>query len=142
MAVVNPYLTFNGNCEEAFTFYKSAFGGDFAGLMRFSEMPADQPVAEGEGNLILHVALPIGKGTLLMGSDRPEAYGDVSFGGNFSISISADSKDEATRLFNDLSAGGRVTMPLEDAFWGDYFGMLTDQFGINWMVSYSANYQN
>ena len=83
MASVNPYLTFNGNCEEAFTFYKSAFGGDFTALMRFSDMPAEQPVAENESKLILHAALPIGLGTVLMGSDRREVYGDVSVGDNF-----------------------------------------------------------
>lgn len=141
MASINPYLTFNGNCEEAFNFYKSAFGGEFPYLGRFKDMPSDQPVDEEEGNRIMHVSLPIGHGTLLMGSDTSKQMGDVTAGNNFAISINADSKEEADRLFNALSAGGRVTMPLNDTFWGAYFGMFTDKFGISWMVNYDKNEQ-
>ncbi len=139
MNSVNIYLTFNGNCEEAFNFYKSAFGGDFDHLGRFSEMPSDQSkgMPEEHLNRIMHVSLPIGN-TVLMGSDTGgEWASDFKQGNNFSVSINADSKPEADRLFAELSAGGQVTMPLEATFWGDYFGMFVDKFGIAWMVSHN-----
>lgn len=141
MATVNPYLNFGGNCEEAFNFYQSVFGGEFASKMRFKDMPSEHPTAESEGEKIVHVSLPIGQGTILMGSDRPEAMGPGTIGNNFSISINTESEEEATKLFNRLSADGQVTMPLEKAFWGAYFGMLTDKFGIQWMVNYDYNQQ-
>lgn len=141
MASINPYLTFNGNCEEAFNFYKSVFGGEFPYIGRFKDMPSDKPVDGDEGNRIMHVSLPIGQGTLLMGSDTSKQMGDVTSGNNFAISINADSKEEADRLFTALSSGGRVTMPLNDTFWGAYFGMFTDKFGISWMVNYDKNEQ-
>ena len=140
MATVNVYLTFNGNTEEAFNFYKSVFGGDFTYLGRFKDMPADEncpPPSEDEGNRIMHVSLPISKETILMGSDSTSQSGDVpAFGGNFSVSINTDSTAEADKLFNGLSAGGNVIMPLEKTFWGAYFGMLVDKFGVHWMVNY------
>ena len=130
----NPYLLFNGNCEEAFNFYRSVFGGEFrGGIMRFGSAPSETP-NEKEANLVMHVTLPVGN-TLLMGSDTSEAHGKVS-GNNISVSIIADSEDEATRIFNGLSAGGKVTMALDKTFWGAYFGMFTDKFGISWMVNY------
>jgi PhnB protein len=139
---VNPYLNFSDTCEEAFNFYKSVFGGEFVTVMRFKETPAEvMEVPASEAEKIMHMALPIGQGTILMGSDVPEAMGAVTTGTNFAISISTDSEAEATTLFNKLSAGGQVTMPLEKAFWGDYFGMLTDKFGVQWMVSYDYNGQ-
>ena len=138
MTTINPYLSFSDNCKEAFNFYRSIFGGEFAMVMRFKDMPFEQ-MDESEGEKIMHVALPIGQGTILMGSDVPEAMGSVTTGNNFSISISTDSEAEATALFNKLSAGGQVTMPLDKASWGDYFGMCTDKFGIQWMVSYDYN---
>lgn len=141
MATINPYLNFNDNCEEAFNFYRSVFGGEFAMVMRFKEVPPEYQMGEGEAEKIMHVALPIGQGTILMGSDVPEAMGPVTPGANFSISISTDSEAEASRLFKGLSAGGQVTMPLDKTFWGAYFGMLTDKFGIHWMVSYDYNQQ-
>lgn len=145
MATLNPYLTFNGNCEEAFNFYKSVFGGAFPTKMRFKDMQkdmqCDQPAAESEGEKIMHVSLPIGQGSVLMGSDRPAAMGQGTIGNNFSISINTGSEDEANNLFNGLSAGGQVTMPLQKTFWGAYFGMFTDQFGIQWMVNYDYNQQ-
>ena len=142
MKAVNPYLNFNGNCEAAFEFYKSIFGGEFATVMRFKETPAEiMEVSAGEAEKIMHMALPIGQGTMLMGSDVPEAMGAVTPGDNFAIVISADSEAEATKVFNKLSAGGQVTMPLDKAFWGDYFGMLTDRFGVQWMVSYDYDRQ-
>ena len=143
MASVNPYLTFNGNCEEAFNFYKSVFGGEFPYLGRFKEMPPmeGKPVPPAEGEKIMHVSLPIG-GSILMGSDSSEAFGSATvIGNNFSISINADSQAEADKLFNGLSAGGKVTMPMNKTFWGAYFGMFTDKFGINWMVNYDTNQQ-
>ena len=139
MTLVNVYLTFNGNCEEAFNFYKSVFGGEFSYIGRFKDMPADEskkmPAADAEK--IMHVSLPISKETMLMGSDVGGEWAPhFTAGNNFSISINTDSKSEADRLFNGLSAGGMVTMPMNKTFWGDYFGMFTDKFGINWMVSF------
>jgi PhnB protein len=138
MAQVNPYLTFTGNCEAAFDFYRSVFGSDIAyqGKYRYKDMAqmGGQPVPESEGEKIMHVALPISKETMLMGMDSSEALGHAT--NNFSISITADSKEEADKLFNGLSEGGKVTMPINTTFWGSYFGMLTDKFDIQWMVSY------
>lgn len=137
MAQVNPYLTFNGNCEEAFNFYKSVFGGEFAHIQKFKDMPSENPLSEEVGNMIMHVALPISSETILMASDANEAFGQTAtFGTNISISINTDSEDEAKMLFNGLSAGGKVTMSLEKTFWGALFGMFTDKFGIHWMVNY------
>lgn len=141
MATVNPYLIFNGTCEEAFLFYQSVFGGEIPYMGRFGEMPPSDdkncppPPAE-EANRIMHVCLPISKETVLMGSDSTSQSGDVAFGNNFSISINTESKDEADRLFNGLSAGGNVIMPMTSTFWGAYFGMFTDKFGIGWMVNF------
>src|SRR5262245_53746048 len=137
MTMVNPYLNFTDNCEEAFKFYKSVFGGDFATVMRFKDVPAEYQGDASEREKIMHIALPIGQGTMLMGSDTPASMGSAKPGTNFGISISTGSETEADRLFKGLSAGGQVTMPLDKAFWGDYFGMLTDKFGVPWMVSYS-----
>lgn len=141
MTVINPYLTFNGNCEEAFNFYKSVFGGEFPYLGRFKDMPPmdGQTVPAEEGEKIMHVSLPISKETTLMGSDSSEAFGQATIvGNNFSISINTDTKENADRLFGALSAGGQVTMPMMDTFWGSYFGMMVDKFGIQWMVSVEA----
>ena len=140
MPQVNPYLTFKGNCEEAFNFYKSVFGGEFPYIGRFKDMPSDKPLPAGTGDLIMHVSLPISKETTLMGSDSSEAFGQVTnVGNNISISINTESEEEATKLFNGLSEGGKVTMPLIKTFWGAFFGMFTDKFGINWMVNYDYN---
>ena len=144
MTSLNPYLNFNGNCEEAFNFYKSVFGGEYLTKMRFKDTPKEHqmPGSEGESEKIMHVSLPIGNGTVLMGSDVPEAFGKANIGSNFYISINADSEKEAEKLFNTLSAGGKVAMPLDKAFWGAYFGMFTDKFGIQWMVNYDYNRKN
>ena len=139
MATVNIYLTFNGNAEEAFLFYKSVFGGEFAHIGKFKDMPADEngpQITEEEGNRIMHVALPISKETILMASDTTAAHGDVTFGNNFSVSINTDSAAEADKLFDGLSAGGNIIMPMEKTFWGAYFGMFTDKFNINWMINF------
>jgi PhnB protein len=142
MALVNPYLTFNGNCEEAFTFYRSVFGGEFPYIGRFKDMPPTDGmnVPESEGEKIMHVSLQISKETSLMGSDSSEAFGQATVvGNNFSISINAESEEEADKLFNALAEGGQIKMPLGKTFWGSYFGMLTDKFGIAWMMSYDYN---
>ncbi|MFA8344352.1 MAG: VOC family protein [Rhodothermaceae bacterium] len=138
MATINTYLTFKGNCEEAFNFYKSVFGGDFAYVGRFKEMPPnpDCQIAEADKEKIMHISLPISKETVLMGSDSTGDYTDqVTVGNNFSISINSNSVDEAKKLFTSLSEGGIVKMPMEKTFWGAYFGMFQDKFGINWMVN-------
>lgn len=140
MATAHTYLNFNGNCEEAFQFYKSVFGGDFTYIGRFGEMPPGEgyTVPEGDKNKIMHVSLPIGN-TILMGSDVGGDWASMHVqGNNFAVSINADSRAEADRLFNGLSAGGQVTMPMADTFWGAYFGMFTDKFGINWMMNYDV----
>jgi PhnB protein len=141
MAEISTYLTFKDNCEEAFNFYKSVFGTEFYTLMRFGDNPAAYQPADGEKQKVMHVALPIGKKTMLLGSDTPDAMGPVNQGNNVSITIHPDSEEEADRLFNGLSAGGKVTMPLSKAFWGAYFGMFNDKFGIHWMVNYDYNHQ-
>lgn len=148
MKAINPYLNFNGNTEEVFNFYKSVFGGEFAMLMRFKDVPADVPMdgcvdgepAQDESNLIMHIALPIGN-NVLMASDVPSHMSKVTTGTNTSLSINVESKEEADRVFAGLSAGGSVQMPMDTMFWGDYFGMLTDKFGIQWMVNFSEGHQ-
>ncbi len=141
MASVNVYLNFNGNCEEAFTFYKSVFGGEFPYMGRFKDMPPQEgmpPLPKDMEDKIMHVSLQISKETSIMGSDTGgEWASSFKQGNNFSISINAETKDEADKLFNGLSSGGTVTMPMDKTFWGDYFGMFTDKFGINWMVSFN-----
>lgn len=143
MATVNTYLTFNGNCEEAFNFYKSVFGGDFAYIGRFGEMPEGDgySVPEADKNKIMHVGLPIGN-TILMGSDTGGDWAaKLIEGNNFSVSVNTESKEEADRIFNGLTAEGQITMPMENTFWGAYFGMLTDKFGIQWMVNFDHENQ-
>lgn len=140
---INPYLTFNGNCEEAFEFYKSVFGGDFIFIGRFKDMPSEYLVSNGIKEKIMHVSLPVGNGTVLMGSDNSEEFGHTTVSGNnFSISINSDNVQETTRLYNELSSGGKIKMPLEKTFWGSYFGMFTDKFGIHWMVNCDLKEQN
>ena len=139
MAKINPYLNFSGNTEEAFNFYKSGFGGEFAGVMRWKDMPDAGKMSESDQQKIMHIALPIGKGNMLMGTDSLDSMGDkLTSGNNFNICIDAESKEEADKLYKGLSAGGKATMPMADAFWGAYFGMLTDKFGIQWMVIYDS----
>lgn len=139
MATVNVYLTFNGNCRQAFDFYKCVFGGEFPYIGTFGEMPPKEgkETPEEDKDKIMHVSLPISKETILMGSDTGGEWASHhKEGNNFSISINAESREEADKLFNGLSEGGKVTMPMADTFWGAYFGMFTDKFGINWMVNY------
>lgn len=141
MATVNVYLTFNGNCEEAFNFYKSVFGGEFSYAARFGEMPPQEgyEIPDSEKQKIMHISLPISKETSLMGCDSSSFSGNSIVGNNFSLSIDTGSKNEADRLFNSLSEGGKVTMPMNNTFWGSYFGMFTDKFDINWMISCESN---
>lgn len=138
MAQISPYIHFNGNAEEAFNFYKSVFGGEFAMMVRYKDMPIPGSIAEdNEANKIMHIALPIGKSSILMGSDTPAALGKHSENETRSkISVSAESKDEADRIFNGLAVDGSVEMPIMDSPWGSYFGMLRDKFGIEWMVDF------
>jgi PhnB protein len=140
MAHINPHLNFNGNAEEAFTFYKSVFGGAFSKVVRFKDMASEEfTVTEREANKIMHIALPIGK-SILMANDVPEILGRTNENEHRSkIVISAESKAEAEKLFSGLSAGGQIEMPISDSPWGTYFGMLRDQFGIEWMVEFDPN---
>ena len=137
MATINPHVNFNSNAEEAFTFYKSVFGGEFTKVIRFKELASPEfPIAEKEENKIMHIALPIGKNEL-MGNDVPEIFGRVSENENRSkIYVDAESKEEADKIFNGLSAGGTVEMPIADSPWGSYFAMFRDKYGIEWMVSF------
>lgn len=144
MAQTSTYLNFPRNTEEAFNFYKSVFGGDFlGGIHRFGTIPPQEgmpPMPEADKNLVMHVALPILGGHLLMGTDAPESMGfNLVKGNNVYISLHPDSRKEADDLFAKLSAGGQVEMPMQDMFWGDYYGSFTDKFGIKWMVNYHAS---
>lgn len=137
MRTSNIYLLFNGNCEEAFNFYKSVFGGEFPYIGRLKDVPpyeGHKPPSKEDENRIMHVSLPIGGDSVLMGSDTTSDK-EVKFGNNFSVSINTDGKEDAEKLFNGLSQGGKVTLPMMNTFWGSYFGMLTDKFGVNWMIS-------
>lgn len=141
---INPYLNFAGNTEKAFNFYKSVFGGEFAGVMRFGDTPGcgEMKIADDEKDKIMHVALPVGD-NILMATDMLESMGQhLRAGNNFSLSVDAESKEEADKLFKNLSDGGQITMPLDDAFWGAYFGMLTDKFGVQWMINYDSKQQS
>jgi PhnB protein len=137
MAHVIPYLTFNGNTEEAFNFYKSVFGSEFINVQRFKDMPGQSDYKPDEGEKIMHISMSLGNEEFLMASDTIESMSsDFKIGNNFSLSINADSEANADKLFNGLSNGGKITLPLAKTFWGSYFGMMTDKFGIQWMVSY------
>ncbi len=140
MALINPHINFNGNAEEAFTFYKSVFGGEFSKLVRFKEMAsAEFQVPEKEAEKIMHIALPIGPNTL-MANDVPEFMGRTNENENRSkISVSTASKAEADQIFNGLSAGGQIEMPMEESPWGTYFGMFRDKYGIEWMIEFNHN---
>lgn len=142
MASINPHINFNGNAEEAFNFYKSIFGGEFAKIIRFKDLAsADFPVAEHEANKIMHIALPIGK-SILMANDVPEILGRTNENENRSkIVVSAESKEEADKIFHGLSEGGQIEMPISDSPWGSYFGMFRDKYGIEWMVDFDARYK-
>ena len=142
MKAVNPYLNFDGRAEEAMNFYKSVFGGEFAGngIMRMSTAPGMPELPENERNRVMHVSLPLGNGSMLMASDILPSMGhQLTTGNNNYISLAPDSREEADRLFKGLSAGGEIEMPMQDQFWGDYFGSFKDKFGICWMINYNQN---
>ena len=137
MVSINPYLNFLGNTEEAFNFYKSVFGGEFTTFQRFKDVPGTENIPQADKEKIMHVSLPIGKDGLLMATDALESMGHkIIIGNNINISINVESEKEAEQIFNGLSAGGKVEMALEKTFWGAYFGMFEDKFGIKWMVNY------
>jgi PhnB protein len=137
MATINPYINFNGNAEEAFTFYKSVFGGEFGPITRFKDIAsAEFPVPEKEADKIMRITLPIG-GSLLIANDVPESMGRVSENENRSkIAVTAESKEEADRIFNGLSVGGAVEMPMAESPWGTSFAMFRDKYGIEWTVEF------
>lgn len=140
---VNIYLTFEGECQAAFEFYKDVFGGDFLNFSRFGDMPPQEgmpDIEESEKEKVMHVSLPISKETVLMGSDTGGEWArHFKKGNNFAISVNTNNKEEAERIYAELSLGGVKTTPMGDTFWGSYFGMLTDRFDINWMVSYDKS---
>ena len=140
MALINPHINFNGNAEEAFTFYKSVFGGEFTKIVRFKDLAGGGfEVSEKEENKVMHIALRIGNGSVLMGNDVPEILGKTNENENRSkIVISAESKEEADKLFNGLSVGGQIEGPIGDSPWGSYFGCFRDKYGIEWMVDFDA----
>ena len=141
MARTNTYLNFNRNTEEAFLFYKSVFGGEFSGggIARLGDMPAEEgmpPLADADKNLIMHIELPITGGHVLMGTDAPESMGfNLTFGNNMYISLEPDTRSETKKLFDALSAQGQLIMPLQEMFWGAYYGCCRDQFGVHWMFN-------
>ena len=142
MARVNTYLNFTNNTEEAFNFYKSIFGGEFSGggIARFSDIPPMEgapEISESDKNLVMHIELPILGGHTLMGTDAPESMGfKVNMGNNVHVSLEPDSREETKNLFDALSAGGKVTMDLQDMFWGAYYGSCVDKFGVQWMFNF------
>lgn len=135
MKSVHPYLRFNGNCEEAFTFYSSVFNSEVTQIMRYNDLPGQYQMHGTEGNKVMHISIMLANDTMLMGCDSPDSTPGI-IGDNFHILLSADSVEEADRLFQGLSGGGKVVMPMENAFWGSYFGMLTDKFNNHWMISF------
>lgn len=143
MVSINPYLNFNGTTEAAFNFYKSVFGGEFIMLQRFKDTPEECKAPPEASEKIMHIALPIGKGNILMATDAIEPMSrPVTYGSNFYLSVSTESEAEADKIFNGLSAGGKVEMAMAKVFWGSYFGMFEDKFGVHWMVSFDSNHQN
>ena len=139
---VNPYLNFDGQAEAAFDFYQSVFGGEVT-KMKMADAPVSEIVSEEERNRMMHISLPIGPSTILMGSDIFPSMGHTLTKGNYAyLSLHPDSREEADRLFNGLAEGGNIEMPMEDQFWGDYFGSFTDKFGIRWMVNYNEQGHN
>jgi PhnB protein len=139
---MNPYLNFDGTCDEAFQLYKSVFGGEFMGYYKMSGMPDGDKLPENERNRVMHVALPIDGHTYLMGSDTMPSMGQKIVEGNkVSVSLHPESREEADRLFAGLSAGGKVENPMQDTFWGAYYGSFVDKFGVNWMINFDLQPQ-
>ncbi|HSX29632.1 MAG TPA: VOC family protein [Candidatus Saccharimonadales bacterium] len=140
MATINPYINFNGNAEEAFNFYKSVFGGEFASVVRFKDLESPEfPIPENDANKIMRITLPIG-GNTLIANDVPESMGPVNENENRSkISVNTESRAEADKIFDGLSEGGVVEMPMDESPWGTYFGMFRDKFGIEWTVEFDPS---
>lgn len=138
MLSMNPYLTFAGNTEEAFLFYQSIFGGEFVGgISRFKDFEDGKNLTPEDQSKVMHVRLDIGKGIVLMGTDVLQSQGqNLTIGTNVTLSISTETQSEADDIFSKLSVGGKIELPLQDTFWGAYFGMFTDKFGIQWMINY------
>lgn len=139
---VNPYLNFAGNAEEAFEFYRAVFGGEFSSVVRFKDMPMEgMEVPAADQDKMMHIGLPIGNGQMLMASDTLPSLGqELNQGNNSYISVHPDSREDADRIFNALSAGGEVEMAIADQPWGDYYGSLTDRFGVHWMINHNPEY--
>ena len=138
---VNPYLNFDGDTEQAFNFYKSVFGGEFIANMKMSDAPDVEKLPENERNRTMHISLPLSKDTILMASDTVPSMGHkLNKGNNNYISLHPKSREEADRLFNGLSVEGKIEMPMEDQFWGDYYGSFVDKFGVHWMINYNEQY--
>ena len=139
MSTLNPWINFNGNAEEAFTFYKSVFGGEFTKIVRFKDLASDAfPIPENEADKIMYIALPISPGVMLIANDVPEVMGKVNERENRSkILVNVESKVEAERVFAGLSAGGEVEGPMGDSPWGSYAGMFRDKYGIEWLIEFS-----
>ena len=142
MRSINPWINFNGNAEEAFTFYRSVFGGEFTKIIRFKDLASDEfQVPENEANKIMTIILPLGKHNMLIGNDVPEFMGRVNERENrFKITVAAESREEADKIFNGLSAGGEVEGPIDDSPWGTYAGMFRDKYGIEWIVEFDPSY--
>nr|WP_294790057.1 VOC family protein [uncultured Mucilaginibacter sp.] len=142
MRAINPWINFNGNAEEAFTFYKSVFGGEFAKVVRFKDLASEEfTVAESEANKIMHIALPLGKHNMLIANDVPEFMGPVNESENRSkIAVAAESREEADKIFNGLSAGGDVEGEIGDSPWGTYAGMFRDKYGIEWIIEFDPSH--
>lgn len=141
MKSINPWINFNGNAEEAFTFYKSVFGGEFKKIVRFKDLAGPEfPVADKEANKVMYIALPVGKNNVLVANDVPESMGRTNENENRSkILVSAESREEADKIFNGLSAGGNVEGPIGDTPWGSYAGMFRDKYGIEWIVEFAPH---
>ncbi len=141
MATVNPYIYFNGNCEEAFNFYKTVFQKDFTYIGRYKDVPStDRQIFRETDEKIMHVSLPISEETVLMGADNTEAYNELLAYSNFSLIVHTDEKEEADRLFKELSNGGQIKMPMNLTFWGSYYGICIDKFGIMWKLTIEAEH--
>ncbi|MBL7683489.1 MAG: VOC family protein [Flavipsychrobacter sp.] len=138
MATLSQHIAFNGNAEEAFNFYKGVFGSEIQMIMRYKDTPEGipNPTTQAEGEMVMHISMPVGNGAMLMGCDMPAAFGKASYGNAFNISVGVDSREEADKIYNGLLEGGKVSMPIADTFWGAYFGMVVDKYGVQWMVSY------
>jgi PhnB protein len=141
MKAINPWINFNGNAEEAFTFYQSVFGGEYKKIVRFKDIATDEfPIADEDAGKMMYIALPIGKNNVLIANDVPAFLGQVNENENRSkIAVSADSREEAEKIFNGLSAGGSVEMPMDESPWGTHTGMFRDKYGIEWIVEFDPN---